>query len=39
MKRKMYVLLSCKHFKMILIEFMALERVIVKAPAKKIFSV
>ena len=35
--KKLYVLLSCKHFKMILIDFMAVERVKLKAPAKKYF--
>ena len=33
----MYVLLSCKPFEIILIKFMAVERVILKAPAKKMF--
>jgi len=34
---KMYVVLSCKHFEMFLIEFMAVQRVILKVPAKKYF--
>ena len=31
----MYVLLLCKPFEMILIKFMPIERVILKAPAQK----
>lgn len=35
MKDLMYVLLSCKRFETILIDFMAVARAILKAPAKK----
>ena len=36
MKEKMHVLLFCNHYETILIEFMAVERVMLKAPVNNL---